>query len=184
MCHGGLYKLRMSIRRRSSQCLRCTAFHEAGHAVVAEVLGRRVKLVQISRRAGLMRTEVIPKIDLRSPPRNARERRDREREVVIYFAGLVAEEGLTGKRNLYGIGSDFSAIHSLLRVNRSDKDDVIAAGGRLYNRTVSLVFRNRPSVERVAEALVQHRQLSGRAVRHILRRSRQGLFTSQERSVS
>lgn len=155
-------------RQRPASWILKAAYHEAGHAVVAEVLGRRVRFVKVESRGGLMQTELLPKFDLRRSPRSLRERWDREREVIIYFAGLIAEEGLTGKRTLSGIGNDFDAVERILRHGHARAEEVTAYGRWLYERCVSILQQNWAAVERVAETLATVRTIKGMAIRKLI----------------
>lgn len=160
-------KKKLRSQRPASWILK-TAYHEAGHAVVAEVLGRRVKFVEIDSGGGLMRTQSLPKFDLRRSPRSLGERWEREREAIIYFAGLIAEEGLTGKRTLSGVGNDFDAVERILRHRHAREAEVTAYGRWLYERSVSILQKNWAAVERLAEALATVRKINGKTVRKLI----------------
>lgn len=160
-------KKKLSRKRPASWILK-TAYHEAGHAVVAEALGRRVKSVEVDSQGGLMRTQRLPKFDLRRSPRSLRERWEREREAIIYFAGLIAEEGLTGKRTLSGVGNDFEAVERILSRKHSREEEVTAYGRWLYERCVSILQQNWAAVERLAETLATVRKINGKAIRKLI----------------
>lgn len=112
-----------------------------------------------------MRTQAAPKIDLRRTPKNLRERWEREREAIIYFAGLIAEEGLTGKRTLAGVSSDFEAVGRILHDKHARDDEVTSHGRWLYERSVSILQRNWAAVERLAKELARLRMMRGKAIR-------------------
>lgn len=135
------------------------AYHEAGHVVICELLGRRVKSAVIHKNGGLVRTVSVPKMDLRRPPRTLRERWIREREVMCYFAGVIAEEMYTGRRTLDGVGDDFHAIESILGCRWMREEEAIAYGRWLYERTVSLVALHRRELTRAANLLLKRRCL-------------------------
>lgn len=144
-----------------------TAYHEAGHVVVAEVLGRRVHSARIDCRGGLVRNAKSPRLDLRRQPRTLRERWAREREVIIYFAGLIAEERFSGKRTLDGVESDFLAIEKILGARSGRKEETIAYGRWLYERSASLVLEHWSIIARVAKELMKLGQLRQPQIRRL-----------------
>src|SRR5688500_8357132 len=81
------------------------AFHEAGHAVMAELLGRRVRYVSVAPDGdsrGTCRLADGPAWfeDDRERGATRRQRRWVRREVVIAAAGGLAERMVTGRRPL------------------------------------------------------------------------------------
>lgn len=94
--------------KRTIDKLTATAYHEAGHAVIAHELRIRFKLVTVKPEADSLGHV------LRSHPSNFRpdlsetlKTRDRvERNLVVMLSGLAAERKLTGRHNWGGAGED------------------------------------------------------------------------------
>ena len=91
------------------QALTATAYHEAGHAVMALIVGRPVQKITIvpakvnavSARLGacqMKKGRIKPTSDWL------------EDEVLILFAGLVAESHFTNQQNERGAGQDLRSI--------------------------------------------------------------------------
>ena len=144
-----------------------TAFHEAGHAVMALSFGCPIKKVTIvpgRSSQGQYRLGVCELQKGRSV--NARNRLDDE--IVILFAGMVAEAHFTGHYCENGAAEDLRMIRRLLcrRVGSEKQHERLHR--RLLARTEHLLGDEGTAlaVEMVAEELLQKQTISGRAVRH------------------
>lgn len=144
----------MAVARRAQ-------YHEAGHAVVAHLLGRRVTSVSAmsdddlaAGRAGF--TSYAP-VDL------SRARRATiERSIVIALAGGIAERLMDPAAP----GEDADDLARIAVWSRlvSGVDPT-----ELRSRSEKLVREHWPAVEAVADALVWDDHLDGRALRAVLR---------------
>ncbi len=139
-----------------------TAYHEAGHAVVALALGRPVHAVSIlpdHRHAGIC---AFGKAVFRPTEDWV------EREVLISLAGLAAEAQFTGDYCWDAAGRDLQYARTLLRERAGNE----RAADRLERRMLSKVehILSRPAnwraVQRVAAELLRLGEISGRAARH------------------
>jgi len=155
------------------QCV-ATAFHEAGHAVVALSFGCPIKKVTIvpgRSSQGQYRLGVCELEKGRSA--NARNRRDDE--IVILFAGMVAEAHFTGQYCENGAAEDLRTIRRLLcdRVGSEKQHERLQR--RLLSRTEHLLGDEgiALAVEMVAGELLQKQTISGRAVRHFYQQAMQ-----------
>lgn len=151
-----------------------TAYHEAGHAVMALLLGRDVHKV----------TVVPGKIHggLRLGACEMRKGRVRaskdalEDEVLILLAGMVAEAQLTDSYCRLGAQQDLQAVRRLLSLDRAhnarqlerlEQRLVYKAEYLLSDAAAGMAIRS------IAGQLLEHSTLSGRAVRHWLVQAQQ-----------
>jgi hypothetical protein len=140
-----------------------TAYHEAGHAVMALVLGRPVTCVSALPGRGFLGTCAFGKAVFR-PSEDWLER-----EILISLAGLAAEARRTGEY-LWDAGARDQAYAEGLALQR--------AGGarqaqrllrRLLAKAEHLLGRedNWRLVERLAAELLRLGEISGRTARHL-----------------
>jgi ATP-dependent Zn protease len=84
-----------------------TAYHEAGHAVIALYHDRSIHRVSI-----LPRQDYLGKCEVRKGVRRTKEDIV-EQEILISLAGLAAESRLTGTYNLSGASKDLRYVRLL-----------------------------------------------------------------------
>jgi len=139
-----------------------TAYHEAGHAVVALVLGRPVHAVSIRPDHQHAGTCCFGKPVFR-PTEDWLER-----EVLISLAGLAAEAAFTGDYCWDGAARDLQYARGLLLQRGGNQ----RAADRLERRSLSKVehILSRPAnwraVQKLAGELLRAGEISGRAARH------------------
>jgi hypothetical protein len=139
-----------------------TAYHEAGHAVIALALGRTVHKVTVQpnrERLG----------ECRFGKGNARAADDAiEREVLIALGGMAAEARFTGAYATAEAKEDLRFVRRLALERKSDR-----AAERYEQRMLDKVeymladegtWR---AVELIAAELLKHGAISGRAARHL-----------------
>lgn len=139
-----------------------TAYHEAGHAVVALVLDRPVHRVSIQtdrERLGAChfgKSVVRPSEDWL------------EREILIALAGLAAEARFTGNYAWEGAARDQQYAHRLA-VQRAGERQAERLLRRLLAKVEHLLAQEEHwrAVEQIAAALLQHGVISGRTARHL-----------------
>lgn len=143
-----------------------TAYHEAGHAVVALVLERpvhRVSILPNQQRLGQCefgKGVVRPSEDVL------------EREALIALAGLAAEARFTGNYGLEEADRDLRYIRRLVLQRKSER-----AAPRYEHRLLSKVEAMLAeagawkAVEMIAAELLEHGLISGRAARHLFDRA-------------
>lgn len=142
---------------------RATAYHEAGHAVVALSLGRsiqRVSIVANEHRLGHCEFK-----------KGAAKKTDDliEAEILILLGGLAAEARETGEYGWLEAGQDLRDV----RVLTHRRAGAAAKAERLERRLLDKVehLLSQPgrwdAVERIAGELLKHEAISGRAARHL-----------------
>lgn len=149
--------------------LMATAYHEAGHAVVATLVGRTVKKVTIvpsKPHLGRVRLGVC-----KMEKGRAKASKDWvEDEVLILFAGMVAEARFTKRYAPEGAAKDLQAIRMLLQNRAPNERAMERLEKRLLQKTEHLLSdeQTMQAVKRIAAELVDKQTVSGRAVRHFL----------------
>jgi ATP-dependent Zn protease len=149
-----------------SRRLKATAYHEAGHAVMAIHLKRAIRYVTIEPTddsLGHILNTPMPKFD----PDDEIEPKDFrlvEREILVCLAGGAAEYRLTGRRNHRGAaGDDRNALDLASAVYGSD--DVAAKYLEFMYARVRQLIESPPlwiRVEGLAAALLTHKRLNAR----------------------
>ena len=117
-----------------------TAFHEAGHAVMATVLRKGWREVSIEPDEDAFGRTYMAKLGERFRPDievSTRTRNIIEREVMIFLAGPEAERFKTGRRNDVGARHDYECVGVLLGYAASDQDELDAYREWLRCRTVN-----------------------------------------------
>lgn len=142
-----------------------TAYHEAGHAVVALVLGRPVHQVSI-----LPDRELLGICQFGKPP--VRPSEDwLEREMLIALAGIAAEARHSGTYNWEGANRDMQYVHRLA-VQRAGERRAERLERRLLAKTEHLLAQEKywRAVELIVGELLRSHVISGRAARHLFDR--------------
>lgn len=150
-----------------------TAYHEAGHAVMAISLGRNIQKATIapaqitanSRRLGAVKFQ---------KGRSKSSNDLLEDEVLILFAGMVAQSHVTGNYCHRGAASDLRAVQRLLETRANTEKQFEKLHRRMLEKTEYLLSDDvhRPAIQAVAQALLQQESISGRLVRHFLNQAR------------
>ncbi|MCA9010229.1 MAG: hypothetical protein KDB01_10810 [Planctomycetaceae bacterium] len=143
-----------------------TAYHEAGHAVIAILFERPVHKVSIlpdQRRLG--------HCELRKGVSRASQDR-LEADMLILLAGVVAEAIYSGSYNWQGAAQDLQSVRRLA-VMRSGAVQADKLTRRMLAKTEHLLLQKRhwTAVEQIAAELVEKKSISGRAVRHFFEQS-------------
>ena len=139
-----------------------TAYHEAGHAVIALCLGRPVH-----------RVSVLPNRDRLGQCEFAKGRfkpsEDAlEREILIALAGFAAEAKHSGKYHMEGANQDLRYVRRLVLERKSER-----AAPRYEERMLSKVEAMLAddatwrAVELIVAELLKHGVISGRGARHL-----------------
>ncbi len=139
-----------------------TAYHEAGHAVIALTQGRDVHRVSI-----LPNKTRLGQCDLKKG--RTRAAKDwLETEVLILLAGAAAEGRLAGRYCWQGAARDLRQVRALT-LSRAGSDHQAERLERRYLEKVELLLNapeNWLAVELLAADLIQRRTISGRAARY------------------
>jgi ATP-dependent Zn protease len=147
-----------------------TAFHEAGHAVMAELCGQHVTEVEIvgdDEHAGSVRslrfTEERPSEHDPAIPTAPDERR-----LLCTAAGMVAEALVSGRDGWDERCEDLDAAVRLAMRVVDDCENVVPFLEIVREHTEELLRRNWPAVEALADALIERRRMTGEEVRRLL----------------
>lgn len=168
-----------------------TAYHEAGHALVGQLLGQGLYKVTITPRGpSLGHTSFEPKEDLTSI--NFQEL---EAKIAMQLAGRVAEEIVFGEENVttgaesdlrgatdlaykmvtrWGYSKRVGLIHNTAEdiVSTSViEEEVQAILQRAYERDKEILTHNRAQLSKIAEALLERETLDAKEVKQILTNS-------------
>jgi ATP-dependent Zn protease len=143
-----------------------TAYHEAGHAVVALALGRPVRRVSIVPDGQFLGMCTFGK-GVSRPSDDWLER-----EILIALGGIAAEARHIGTYHWDGAARDQQLAHRLA-VQRAGERQAERLEGRLLAKAEHLLGQEAHwrAVELIAAELVRHRSISGRAARHLFDRS-------------
>jgi hypothetical protein len=141
-----------------------TAYHEAGHAVMAILLGRPVEKVSVVRNS--LRLGVCQM----SKRKGAPIQDEVETQALIQFAGLISEAKHTGKYNWGGAQQDLIHIRQLARYRGSSEKQVERIQRRWMDKTDYLLSDDQTwnLVERLAKELVERKTVSGRFVANLV----------------
>lgn len=149
-----------------------TAWHEAGHAVMALALGRPIRKISIvpSRRAGGERQLGSCRID-RGRFRPSGDWL--EDEVLILLAGMVAESLVTRQYCRLGAGEDLRQARQLLGQRAGSGRQIERLEQRMLDKAEHLLSdpaRVR-AIQLIAEELQEKETISGRAARHFFQQA-------------
>lgn len=152
----------MGMDSTSNDLLEATAYHEAGHAVVALALGRPVQRVSIlpnQLRLGLCEF----KKGSFKPTHDAIET-----EMLILLGGLAAEARHTDDYAWDGASGDLRFVHKLAEMRAGSARQTARLQRRMLDKTEHLLDQpgHWEAVTRIAAELLKTTVLSGRAARH------------------
>src|SRR5437764_34053 len=139
-----------------------TAYHEAGHAVVALALGRTIHKVSV-----LANRERLG--ECRFGKSHARPADDWiEREILIALAGPAAEARFTGTFANEEAKEDLRFVRRLALERKSDRA-VERYEQRMLDKVEYMLADEGTwkAVEAIAAELMKHGEISGRAARHL-----------------
>ena len=144
-----------------------TAYHEAGHAVMALSFGCPIKKVTIVPGRSWLGQYRLGVCELQKG-RSGNAKNLLDDEIVILFAGMVAEAHFTGRYCESGAAEDLRTIRRLLCRRVSSEKQHERLKRRLLARTEHLLGDEETAlaIELVAKELMQKQTISGRAVRH------------------
>jgi ATP-dependent Zn protease len=154
--------------------LTATAYHEAGHAVMAIMLGRPIEKVTISpaqlqtggRRLGLCKVQKG-----RSKP----SKDELEDDVLIMLAGMVAEGRITGRYCQAAAGQDLRTVERLLANRAKTERQLDRLIRRSLDKAEHLLAADiaAKAVELIANEVLQRETISGRSVRQLYQQAEQ-----------
>ena len=142
--------------------LEATAYHEAGHAVIAMGLGRSIQRVSI-----LPKRESLGRCEFQTG--RTRPSEDwLEREILISLAGLAAEARFTGEYLWDGAARDLQSVKRLA-IQRVGERQAERLQKRLLAKVEHLLAQPETwrAVELIAAELLRCETISGRAAAHL-----------------
>ncbi|GAA5510354.1 cell division protein FtsH [Novipirellula caenicola] len=150
-----------------SPALVATAYHEAGHAVMALSLGRPIDKVTISPRRLQVEGGRLGACKIQKG-RTKSSRDWLEDEVLILFAGMVAEAIITGEYCESGAAQDLRTARRLLHTRPGTPQQMERIERRLVDKTAHILSDegHAKAITMIAEELLAKTTISGRAVRH------------------
>jgi len=161
-----------SSKMQSTDELTATAFHEAGHAVMALYLGRSIQKVTIipaqiqtgGQRLGVCQIK-------KGQTRPAHD--PLEQQVLILFAGMVAESHFTGDYCQRGAAGDLIAARRTLATRANSERQLERLARRWLEKTEHILADDdlASAIELIAAELVKHQTISGRAARHVFQQA-------------
>ncbi len=164
------------MRTRERKRLEVTAYHEAGHVVLAYLARRRVREVTIIPDVAqgslghckLWRhpSSFQPGVEASEP----RALRRIERAILVNVAGSVAEAIFTGRHSHIYASGDMEYAVGLAEYTAGDPDEAGAYVGWLYTRARNILRHSDywRAVQALAVALVEHRRLGARQTYRIM----------------
>ena len=159
-------------KRQKDRDLTRVAYHEAGHAVANFFFGRSVKSITIKateKSGGKTILHRAKPADIRT---TRRPRYYVEREIICYFAGSAAEEHYFPDMDCaekFTSFNDFKMACGLAEQFCPRPPEAEAYWKWLYERTVTFISSEPywSAVSSIANALMTHKTVSGRAARQI-----------------
>jgi len=146
---------------------RRTAFHEAGHAVMAELSGRQVTEVEIvgdGEHTGMVHSLAFPP-DGTAPHA---ETEDVELQLKVILAGTVAEAMVSGSQGWDETSEDLNSAVRLGMRLVDDCEDVLPLLEGIGANVERDLRSNWPAVEMLAAQLLDRKALTGSEVRKLL----------------
>jgi Peptidase family M41 len=139
------------------------AYHEAGHAVMALLLGRPVHRVSVRPKEQWLGTCEFTKKSFRPSDDIV------ETQMLILLAGLAAEARQTGEYAWDGADRDLDHVRALAESRARGERQIERLEKRMLDKTEHLL--DRPAVwhavETIAAELLRHTTISGRAAKHL-----------------
>ncbi len=139
-----------------------TAYHEAGHAVIALAVGRTLEKVTIAAnrdRLGLCHLQ----------KGRAKPSKDwLEDEILILMAGIAAEAQLSGVYNLGGADQDMRMARRFAMMRSGSAKQAERLEKKLLAKTEHMLSDENywNAVEKIAADLMERETISGRAAQH------------------
>ena len=153
---------------------RATAYHEAGHAIAAHVLGRQIKRMTIvpnksENYAGCVFFGKQPSVKGIDTDPSPKIRRAAEQRILVSLAGLCAQRLFNPRtcRSFHG-HEDFKVI--LLYVGHLMRENETEPFLKWMEvRTENILRDNWKAVEVLADELIRRRELTGQEAHQIIR---------------
>lgn len=141
-----------------------TAYHEAGHAVMALLVGRTVQKVSIIPSQNRLGAVTMQK------GRSKQVQDKLEAEMLILLAGMAAEGRKSGRYNLQGAAQDLRHVEQLALSRAGNPKQATKLIHKTLDKTQHMLSHkaNWAAVKAIAAELLEHESISGRAATHHL----------------
>jgi len=149
-----------------------TAYHEAGHAVMALSLGRSIQKVTISPSQTAQGEARLGICELKKG-RSKRSKDALEDDALILLAGMVAEARFTGEYCGRGAAQDLRMVRSLLASRAGSIRQLERLEKRFLSKTEHLLYEtaHAKAIHWIAAELIAKTTISGRAAKHLFNQS-------------
>lgn len=141
-----------------------TAYHEAGHAVMALLMGRSVQKVSIIPSQNRLGACTLQK-------GRAKQVQDKlEAEMLILLAGMAAEGRKSGQYNVQGAAQDLAGVEKLAMARAGNARQAQKLIHKMLDKTQHLLSDKATwqAVKVIAAELLEKESISGRAAKHHL----------------
>ncbi len=142
--------------------LMATAYHEAGHAVMALLMGRNVHRVSVKPKQSR-----LGECELRKD--KTRQTKDPiEADALIMLAGMVAESRFTGKYNAAAAQTDLQAVQKLAEFRGGGERQIAKLFRRWMDKAEHLLDQppQRFAIDAITQQLIEREKISGRNALH------------------
>lgn len=152
-----------------------TAYHEAGHAVMALIVGRAVQKVTIDPRNLQTGGVRLGACQLKKG-RVKRAGDELEDEVLILLAGMISESHFTGEYCRRGASQDIIAARRLMASRVRSEKQLERLERRMIDKTEYLLDdpETMRAIQGIAAELLQRLSISGRAAQHLFDQATKG----------
>ena len=147
-----------------------TSYHEAGHAVMALVMGRSVQKVSIIPSQNRLGACTLQK-------GRAKQVQDKlEAEMMILLAGMAAEGRKSGRYNVQGASQDLQGVEKLALARSGNARQAQKLIHRMLDKTQHLLSDKATwkAVKVIASELQKNESISGRSAKHHLTMAQNG----------
>ncbi len=145
------------------------AYHEAGHAVVSEVLNPN-SVLQINFLRGKSTQNYVNGVTTHKPINSGVNKEYIEKNVMIALAGVAAEEIAFGKKVQRKNGSDMKEVNEgilYLKLFFSVKGEKEEIKKHYINEVKKLLKQNRRLLDKIANGLVEKQYLSAKDIQNL-----------------
>lgn len=151
----------MSANEQPGQSI-LTAYHEAGHAVIAIIVGRTVNKVSIvpgGKRLGVCKM---------NKGRTKVSQDALEAELLILLAGMAAEGRRSGRYNIQGASQDIRDAEKLALMRAGNANQAEKILRRALDKVQNLLDQKATwtAIKAISEALLENDSISGREAEH------------------
>ena len=153
----------------SDDKLELTAFHEAGHAVMALAVGRVVNKVDVHAKGTRLGVCKMSKGRAGKAKSSKASADNLEGELLILLGGMAAEARKSGRYNMQGASQDLREAEKLAMMRAGNANQA----GKVLKRAMDKVHHllSKPevwgAVKVIAAGLVENSSMSGKEAKHL-----------------